>query len=367
MLYLELFNKEYVEKSPITGLVMPTDLNYLRRLYTFNNDSITSYYKDRNFAIKNTNILSRILEHFPYYQEYDSYRYVSYSMDKIKYLSKHFKFTSEIEKGVVHPAHFFGNKGEELIIADFEQFDISELDKNWQMANSISFLRMHRNDSKLLLPSGKNDESKVGLSTILINIPKLALQYRNFLIQQSKNVLYDKPVYNKNHFVIKYVLSNTIKEIVDHMVLNRVMDRFYGNEIVSPKYKHKFKIFEPNTQLDRYVEQTIDVITNKKLDFINTLSNIHLMFKLNATELLTLPEILYTRNIKTMLFISRLDHIVFLYDIAEQSKSLGMNKHYLNDFSRLAKRTLRDNMFNGMFSYETEKDLITKLNRVSDF
>ena len=42
-----------------------------------------------------------------------------------------------------------------------------------------------------------------------------------------------------------------------------------------------------------------------------------------------------------------------------------MNKHYLNDWSRLAKRLLRDNKFKDLFSYELEKDIMEKLYRIS--
>ena len=102
MLELDIFNKSYIDRTPITGVVVPSDLNYLRRLYVFNKDSIQNYYQERNFSVKNTHILSRLLEHFPSYLQYDSYRYLEYASDKTKYLAKHLKFTSDLEKGVVH-------------------------------------------------------------------------------------------------------------------------------------------------------------------------------------------------------------------------------------------------------------------------
>jgi len=367
MLYLELFNKEYIEKAPIKGIIVPPDLNYLKRLYIFNRDSISNYYKDRNFAVKNTHILSRILEHFPYYSEMSNYKYINYAFNKIKYLSKHFKFTSDIEKGIVHKDYFFGNNNEEVIIADFEEFNISETISNWKNISAISILKCDRNDNRLLLPLGMKDNSKANTSFILINIPKLALQYRQFIKKQSLNSDNNSIVLNKNHFVIKYVLSNTIEDIIDHMFLNRIMTKFYNQEIIIPKYKHKFKIFTPDTQLNRYVENTLDIITSKKLDFINLLANINLVFKINALELLMLPQITYTRNIKNFLFLSRLDYILFLYDVANKSKSLNQNKHFINDFKRLAERISRDKVYIGLYSYEEEKNINEKIYKIKQF
>lgn len=367
MLYLDVFNREYINRTPITGIVHPTDLSYLRRLYIFNKDAIERYYQERNFAVKNTHILSRILEHFPTYIQYDTFRYIDYALDKLKYLAKHFQFTSDMEKGVVHPGNFFGNENEEIIISSYELFNVTELTQNWKQAKTVYTLAHNRNDHKLLLPLGTDDQSKSGLCSIMINIPKLAIQYREFNKQQARHeagqVEDGSLVLNKNHFVIKYVISNMMDDVIDHMFLNKVMDKFYGIETQVPKFKHRFKIFEPNTQIDRYVDQTLDVITTKSLDFINILHNIHLMFKIDASELLALPNIGYTNNIKWALFISRLDYMIFLFNVA---KNKTTNKHYLNDWARLAKRLLRDNRLNDMFSYTTEKDIKEKLYKISN-
>lgn len=366
MIYLDIFNREYINRTPITGIVYPTDLSYLRRLYYFNKDAIEQYYQKRNFAVKNTHILSRILEHFPTYIQYDTFRYIDYALDKLKYLAKHFKFTSDIERGIIHPGNFFGNENEEIIIASYELFNVIELTQNWQQAKTIYVLTHKRNDHKLLLPLGTDDESKSGLCSLMINIPKLAVQYREFNKQQARHeadqIENGSLVLNKNHFVIKYVISNMMDDVIDHIFLNKVMDKFYGTEIQVPKFKHRFKIFEPNLQIERYVDQTLDVITSKSLDFINILHNIHLIFKIDASELLALPNIGYTNQIKWALFISRLDYMIFLFDVA---KNKSGNKHYLNDWARLAKRIIRDNQFKDLFSYELEKDIMEKIYKIS--
>lgn len=364
MLYLDIFDKQYIDKSFVTGLVLSSEINYLRRVYTFNKDSISSYYKKRNFAVKNTHILSRIIEHFPVYLNYDNYRYLSYSDDKIKYLAKHFKFTSEIEYGIVHPSYFFGNNCEDIIIAGYEHFNVNNFVNNWKNENCINILKHNRNDSKLLLPLGTDDGSKSGINSLMINIPKLTIMYREFIKEQMTNLNNDSVVLNKNHFIIKYVLSNMVEDLIDHMLLNKVINKFYNIEEVVPKFKHRFKIFEPTIQLNKYVDNTLDVITNKRLDFMNILHNIQLIFKIDASELLCLPDIGYTKQVKWALLVSRLDHMKFLYDVA---KSKDMNKHYINDWKRLATRILKDNNIKNMFSYEREKEIFEKLYEISNY
>ena len=363
MLYLDIFNTDYISKTPLSGIVLPSDLPYLKRLYHFNRDSIQSYYQSRNFSVKNTHIISRLLEHFPSFFQYDSFRYLEVANDKTKYLAKHFKFTSSIEKGIVHPSYFFGNEGEELIISSYENFDVNNTVHQWKTDAPISVLKHNRNDIKLLLPMGNNDESRSGLDVVLINIPRLSLKYREFLREQYQNSTTGEGlVLNKNHFIIKYLLPTMMEDVIDHVFLNKIMDKFYGKEEVVPKFKHRFKLFEPTTQIERYIKNTLDVITNKKTDFINLLRNMQLIFKKDASELLALNDLGVTRQVKWSIIASRLDYMLFLYDI---SKSKDINQHYINDWKKLILRIKNDKSMMDMFSYQTNKELEEKMYKIS--
>lgn len=360
MLYLDIFEKDYVRKTPATGVIVSRDIDMIKRLYTFNKDSIESYYSSRNFSVKNTNILSRILEHFPVELNGSIYDYLGAVENRLTYLAKHFEFTSEVGPGVVHPPYFFGNQGEEIIFAGYERFDAIAFARNWKRESCFRTLTHPRDDSKFLLPLGRDDGNQGGFASVFIDMSKLAIKYREFIREQLAKPE-DAVHLSKNHFVIKYVLSTGMDSIIDHTLLNRLIDRYYGKSGQSPTKKHPFKLLEPETQVNRYLDDTLNVITSKPMDFVNVLRNIRLSFCQDASELLCLPDMYAGRHMQLPILASRLKYMVFLLDIAKDKR---MNNHYINDWKRLCDRTLRDVTSSGMFSYSVELDIKEKIERI---
>lgn len=363
MLYLDLFNHDYVDRSPVGGIRTPHDLPYLKRLYHFNKDAIENYYLTRTFSVKNTHILSRFLEHLSPHFGYDSYRYLDYAENNIRYLAKHFRFTSDMEKGLVHPPHFFGNDGEEVIFVEYSPFNVHEFERHWKTAPCIRILKHPRNDLKLLLPLGRDDGSRGGLSVISLDPLKLAIKYREFLREQQRISLMGGSPLGKNQFVMRYVLPGMMESVIDHVFLNRLMDAFYGREEVVPEFKHRFKLYEPTTQVDRYVQQTLETIRHKDTDFITLLHNIQLIFEIDASALLCLPDMSGTRQSKWALIASRLEYMCFLCDVAKSTKH---DHHILNDWKRLIKRLERDMDIRELFSYETGQQLYSYMEKIKN-
>lgn len=362
MLYLDIFNKDYVDRTPFTGVTHNRDIDYLKRLYTFNKDAIQTYYQERNFSVKNTHLISRMVEHFPTYLNTDVYSYLESVENKITYLGKHFKLTNDIEKGVLHPPYFFGNDGDEVVFGGYESFDAIQMTRAWKSTPCLKVLKHPRNDEKLLLPLGRDDGNRSGVSSVFIDLAKLAIKYREFL-RENTNAAEDKIMLNKNNFVLKYVLASCMHDVIDHTLLNKVADSFYGRTPTNPTKRHPFKIYEPSTQLDRYVKNTVDMISSKPMDYIQILRHIKLVFSEDASQLLCLPEFYGSRQMMPAVIVSRLDMMVFLLDVG---KSKDMNRKYINDWKILATRLGSDNSLGNFFTYELEQDIKEKLRKIKD-
>lgn len=365
MLYFNIFDRNYVNRQPVTGITLHGNLEYLRRTYNYNKALIEEYYLTRNFAVKNTHILSRLIEHVPIMPNTDYYDFLPVAEDRVEYLNKFFKFTSGIEKGIVHPPYFFGNGGSEIIISSSGYTSERTIKDNWKTIPCVHALQHQRNDLRFLLPNGKDDGAKGGLSTILLDGTLLAAKYNMFLKEQQQRIKSGDqgPILNKNNFVCKYVLPGFLETEIDHTFLNRLMDHYYGNPIVTPKFKHRFVSIDADRQVDKFLLDTLDVITNKRLNFIGIMNNINLIFNVNATQLLSFKDIPDTRQSNWAFVVSRLRHMCFLYDVAKDN---AMNTKFISDWKLLVKRLKQDRAILGEFNYQRSKEINEYLDKILD-
>lgn len=364
-MYFNFFIKNEEIKSNIKGVILPRDYPYLVRLYVNNRDLIKSYYMSRNYAVKNTHILSRLIEHIFPDLELDDITYSAKNIDKLIYLNKHFKFTSDIEFGSIHTGKITGNFNDEIIICGY---DISNGFKNY-MSNrinelkSIRFITLSRNDTKLTLPIPKQNNTRQGLNVIYIDFLALAMKYREFV----KRNIESNYVLNKNVFVHKYILVDVLDDMIDHIFLNRIMDKYYNENIVEPNEKLPFKIFEPLNQLERYSDEILNYITDKNLTFLDILLSIPLIFSDTAYDLLTFDQYFrYTRQLRLAATISRLKHMVFLYDVAKKKE---MSRDTINDWKRLIRRIRNDysSFYYKDLSFKERKNIDSLMDKIESF
>lgn len=363
MLHFKIFDRGFIERSPVTGVVLPRDLNYLKRVYTLNRDQIAKYYLERNFAVKNTHIFSRLVEQFPLLLSDELIDFIRVSKDTLTYLGKNYGFVSALNRGKVQDPYFYGNKGSSIIIDKDDYFNPFEFRRQWRTASCVEVLTHPRNDTRLLLPFGIDDGSQGGLSVIAVNLLKLAIKYREFIQEQDKNRLSGESVLVKNNFIAKYVLPGFLENDIDHRLLNMVMDRFYGVPTKSPIYKHKFVIFEPHNNLNRYIDDTLNRITSTNLNFLGIMFNISLIFKVNMADLLALDGYPDTLQLNWALVASRLKYMCFLYDVA---KDKGMSSNFIGDWKLLVTRLERNSAMSNAFPPKEAAEIRRYIEKIKD-
>lgn len=363
MLYLKIFDKSYVDKFPTTGVVLPKNLNFIRRVYHYNIDRLENYYQSKMFSVKK-HIITDMVGLFPILSEHDRmFTFLSLAEDKLEQISRTYKLVSVLDKGKVQKAHFYGNGGDEIIIDEFLNKDPIKIKDDWVMYPAVTVLAHPRDDLRLLPPIGLDDGSRSGLSVLSIDMTALAIKFREFAKYQSRREKEDKPIEPRSTFVTKYVLPGMFKSDLDHRLLNRIINRFYGIPETIPKKRLRFRLPELDNQVNRYADEVIENITNKELDFIAVLKNIPLVFTNDASELLSFNYIPSNRQTNWAYLASRLRVMCFLYDVAGSHRR---NQSYINDWKRLVKRLERDSALLGTFNKEVRRELDFYIEKIKE-
>lgn len=351
MRYLELFNQEYIERSPLRGIVIQRDISYLRNIYDHNLNKIQEYYQSKVFATKSNHILNRVIDKLPISQTYNSYDYATLLRDLIPGISRYYNFISEVDRGVIYNGQIFDKGNEEIIILVDEYVNPDIVIKNWKTYPCIKIYDHNVNDINMLLPTTKDYGSRTGIVSMSINIITLGIKYREFIKEQYIRQAQGLTVFNKSHFLYKYVFPTMLPSKIDHVFMNILIDKFYNYEQIVPKYKLQFPIFKPIKQIERWASDTLNVISNKNISFIDILANIQLPYSVNALELLTLTDFAPTSQIKWAMLTSRLKYMSFLVDVC---KNKSLNSYHINSWKLFINRTLREYKFTSNFSYDNE-------------
>lgn len=356
---LELFQS--VQEHP-TAHRMPPEFEYIKGMYLRELLSLQEYYHHRVYAVKNQNLLVRILTHIDTPMSYDADRFVEVTRARVPYISKAFKLTSEIDYGSNHPGAFFGQGNNEFIIYEDSYFDPYYAEKNWKRISAVKTILHPRSDLGFMLPNGKESSTDKGLAVISINLPLLALQMRAFFREQIARQN-DQGLLGISHFVHMYILPNMMYLHADVVILNRMMNLFYGYGMGSSLFKHAFKIIDYSEKLDNVLVKLISDYSHRSMKYDDLLTIIPSFSQKNCAYSLQLPNTVPTRQVWWLLMLSRLQVMKFLIDLGGPV-SVRSNQSSINQLQRDLKRLKREHVFEEVLPieiYESVQNLIEEL------
>ncbi len=341
---------------PLKGVRRPYEFNYVRAGYLRELLVLQDYYKTRVFSVKGTNFLVRLLRNMSGNLTYPNDIFLESARARVSFLATHFKMTSEVSKGYVHPGYFYGSGNSEVYLFNDDFFSADYVEKNWKDVSAITVVSHAIDDFKLLLPNGKETGSSTGVAIISINMLMLNFQYRCFLKEQDMvlrngGVPHDVPV-----FVGKYLLPNMMNSHSDQVVFNRLYNLHFGIKNTTPKFKHPFNLTSYEDKLDHTLEQTLDVIRNSGMRYYDMLNNMPGITDISALNVNVLPEYAPTVNIRWALFLARVKQIYFLIDVGGE-RSIRNNRELINDLKLYIKRLERDNLISDKLSWVENKKI----------
>jgi hypothetical protein len=349
-----------------TSIVRPPEFELIKRIYEREVLNIVSYFNNRTYYIKNTHLLVRILNLYTIPLDYTLDRYAETAASRSPYISKQFNFTSDINYGRFHDGPFYGEGNQELILSVDDYFDPYSEIKNWKTIQAVTVLHHSISDLSLILPNGFKNSTDSGLAVIGINLPLLLLQYRGFLEDQTlKSLTGTAPLLSSNHFVYMYVLPNMLASHVDLVILNRLMNIYYGAPMGSGLKKYPFQVVDYSSKVDNVLKKVLKNITDVNKPYYSSLKTIPAIFGEDMQDSLLMPDLVRTRQVWWALLLTRLNVIKFLIEIGGH-KGRVSNISYINKFRIDIKRLLNDHVMKTLVPEDIYYDEVVTLANLLD-
>jgi hypothetical protein len=335
--------------DPIASVTRPPGFNYVRRIYSREIATITNYYDSRTFYLHNTHILVRLLNSFPTPIDIPSDRYIEIALTRGPYLAKYFKMTSEIELGHMFNGVFYGPGVNEIIIASESKLS-PFISKNWKKWKPVTVLDHPVSDMGLLIPNGGDNSTASGIAVIAIDVPLLLMQYRMFLIEQYK---LNQTNLTSNHFLYKHVLPGMLDTHIDIVILNRLMNLYYGAPHSEALKKYKFPILDISPYIDKNLDHTLHALTNARKPYYGYLQHIPGITNESLDVSCKMPDLAKTRQVWWAMYATRLKLMLFLLDIGGMD-GMRSNGSYIAkariDTSRLHSEHIYDRLPGDVYS-----------------
>lgn len=337
----QLFTKRYISNNTI---IRPPEFELIKRTYIAEVKHIVDYFNTRVYAVKSDHLLARLLTIAGIPFQYDLNRFTELANTRTPYIAKTFNFTDPTNAGRLFKGMFYGEGTTEIIISDDEYFEPHTALADWKNIQAVKVMMHPVSSLSLLLLNGKVNTSDTGLAVININIPLLLVQYRGFVEEQQLKINNGSvSLLSVQHFIHMHVLPNMLYSHIETVVLNRLMNLYYGapNGVALKKYPFQLSNYE--SKVDKVLGVILKKIKNNRLPYYTTLKIIPSIFKEDCQDSLLMPDIAKTRQVIWALFMSRLKIMKFLIDVGDKPGQYA-NTFLIGRLQRDIKYLLNTNM-----------------------
>lgn len=351
----QIFTKRYEVSGSI---ISPPGFELIQRTLENSISKITNYFRSRVFAVKSNHLLCRILDTGLVPTSYSDERFLQALYARSIYVSKYYNLTSSVNYGKMFKGVFY-NGCDEIILYTEEYYNPDILE-DWKNIQAVRVLDHPVSNMGLLLPDGNINNSESGLAVIEINIPLLISQYRCFL--NSRLVDDNNSLLGVTHFVHMFVLPNMLYSHIELVILNRLMNLFYGAPMGEALKHLPFPVIDYSNKTDVVLTIVKNRLKSMNSNYPTMLMNIPSVYSSDMEVGLTMPDIALTRQAWWALLLSRLRAMEFLIDIS--SKAIGNNKSLINTLKIDVKRLSRDNPIQTIIPKDMYYDIMQTFTKI---
>lgn len=335
-----VFNLLEGVNSPV---MYPQNWNTVREVLKGNLQRTIRYYRRNPTAVESDHLLVRTLQSITVPQSLELDRYY-WNVDSMAMNhSMALGMTSSISAGHVFDGVFFGKGSREIVIAHDTGFDFNNIAANWENATPVKVLRHASTDLGIPIPDGS--VSTPGFAVILINIPMLAVQYREFRRrEQLITAISEDSQRTLMHFIRMYVLPNMLFSILDTTLFNRIHNLSRGIENDKQGRWHSFHLNDYTSKVDDVHQTILSNLSNVTRNFTGISRNVPLVTKKDLDELMTFPDMVPTNQVIWGLVIGSLPPIDFIARVSGDTMR-AKNQNVINQIRRALQSYRSNNLF----------------------
>lgn len=275
-------------------------------------DRILEYRRTYPGYLPNDHILISLINGLGTPLSMDVQRYVDKTRDRAFYHSAALGFTSPVSKGRVHTSgQFFGKYVQDVLIATDDEFDVDDAAVRWEELEPVRFLYHPLSDLSYTIPGLQPSSTEGGLTVIQVNVPMLALQYRQWRYAQQE-VSAERNPQTTGQFLSRYALPNMLRSEIDWTLFNRMLLRYYDAEAALPVKRHPFYIYDYSRDVDDLVDNYLTYISKRSMSFDTLLSNFPAIMHDDFHEIIQLPDRSYMNQMRWAATVARIPMLAFL-------------------------------------------------------
>lgn len=349
---LSLFNEDFFHRARIYNI--PNEA-MLKKRYLEDYSKLHSYLLSRKFTLPNDHILVKLIKSVNVSFKRDLYDYVETVYDVTPDLEAMLKLTSPLNFYLPnYKSNFYNNKCTEVLISVREDFDINKAMKYWKNLEPLRVISHPFTDLSYTPLVGKYVSSNAsGMVYIFIDIPKLMFQYRMWIRDQLVN---GKKPDDITKFLIDYPLFNLMKSHTDVALFNRIHNVL--RNVPSDPYNSKISLATIDNT--KYADATATVfvsqIIKSPVRFDEIIQNMPTVFNKDYLNVIRLPDIAKTRQVKTVLVGARLKLFEFLLEVNTRQNS-SINRSWLNIINNELRYLTTENILKYGLQSETDEQV----------
>ena len=301
-------------EGTVTGSIWP----YLKSGLKSNLDMVVSYYRRATGSVDGSHFLIKLIYSVGVSRSLPVDRFYANCVSRTMAVATANKMTCSVNNGQGFDGVFYGSGVSEVIVATDEDFDYDDAQINWKDLQPVTVLKHPKSDLNLNLPDGTKTSNEKGIAVIAINIPMLALQYRQWKYEEDALAIRTgNSPRGAVHYIYNYVLTGMLSSHLDCAVFNRAYNLLNGIPFGESKVKHPFYMTDFTKRLNDFQMGQLDLLRGSMKKFNSLLKMIPLVTENTLADFAKLPDVAPTRQVIWSLALSRLAILSFLFKVTK--------------------------------------------------